>query len=168
MIMEEKELREKYKGVISLLTDKNITVSAMESCTGGLVASLLTDIPGASEVFKGGIVAYCNEAKIRYGVPEEVIGTYGVYSAQCAAAMAEAAASEFGTALGIGITGSLCTVDKNNSGSVPGTVYAAAAVKGSDPAAAVINADETERYLCKMLVASAVADMITDVCEIYG
>lgn len=160
--MEERELREKYRSVIFLLTKKSITVSAMESCTGGLVASLLTDIPGASEVFKGGLITYCNEAKLRYGVKKEIIDTHGVYSAQCAAAMAEAVSREFCTDLGIGVTGSLCTADKNNNDSVPGKVYAAVAVKGKDTVTAVISADEPERYLCKLTVASVIADMITE------
>lgn len=161
----EKEIREKYREIIKKLTEKSISISTMESCTGGLIASLLTDIPGSSDVVRGGLVTYCNEAKMHYGVPADVIATHGVYSAQCAAAMAEAVKAEFGTVMGIGVTGSLCTVDKNNSGSVPGTVYVALKIEGKDPLVAVVTADEPERYLCKLTVADAAADMILDVCD---
>lgn len=163
--MDVNRVREKYKEVITVLKEKGITVSAMESCTGGLVSSLLTDIPGASDAVKGGAVAYSNEAKIRFGVPEEIIALSGVYSPQCAAAMADSVSAFFGTEIGIGITGSLCTVDRNNSDSVPGTVYAAVKKGKGKILCICVSANDPERYLCKLTVADAVADMILDVCE---
>lgn len=77
-----------------------------ESCTGGLLAKLLTDIPGASNVFPGGIVAYQNEVKIGLlGVPEEIIEKETEVSAPCALAMADGAARKFSTDYALSTTG---------------------------------------------------------------
>lgn len=92
----------------------------MESCTSGLIASLITDTEGASAVFKGGFVAYSNEAKIKCGVPAGVIEKYGVYSRETAESMACACRTAFGTDIGIGITGSFANVDTANSDSIAG------------------------------------------------
>lgn len=68
------------------------TVGCAESCTGGLVAGAITDVPGSSAVLKGGVVAYWPEVKSDVlGVPEELIGRYGVVSEECAASMAQGA-----------------------------------------------------------------------------
>ena len=70
-------------------------------------------------------MSYCNEAKIRFGVPKSLIGTYGVYSAETAKAMAETAQKQFLTEIGIGVTGTFRNADPANSDSVPGKVYVA-------------------------------------------
>jgi len=77
----------------------------MESCTGGLLASTLTDVAGSSSYFMGGLVTYSEEAKRRYGVPAEVILEHGVVSEQTARAMAHAVREEMGADIGVGITG---------------------------------------------------------------
>ena len=66
------EVRGKFRAITHELIERKLTVTAMESCTGGQIASLLTDTEGSSEVFKGSLVTYSNEAKIRYGVPEDI------------------------------------------------------------------------------------------------
>jgi nicotinamide-nucleotide amidase len=88
-----------------LLTARGLTLGAMESCTGGLLASTLTDAPGASAYLKGAIVTYATEEKIRYGVPRQIIDEYGVISAECARAMASAAREALAVDIGVGITG---------------------------------------------------------------
>ena len=88
-----------------ILARQGLTLSTMESCTGGLLASTLTDIPGSSVYFKGGLVSYANEVKTDFGVGAEIIAAHGVISPEVADAMAEAARSRFGTDIGIGITG---------------------------------------------------------------
>jgi PncC family amidohydrolase len=80
------------------------TLSALESCTGGLVASTLTDVPGAG-YFLGGAVAYSPEAKVKFGVPADVMDRCGLVSREVALAMAESAAEWFGTDVGLGVTG---------------------------------------------------------------
>ncbi|MHC4145077.1 MAG: CinA family protein, partial [Planctomycetota bacterium] len=77
-----------------------------ESCTGGLLAKLITDIPGASEYFTQGWVTYSNQAKINeLGVAADLIEEYGAVSEQIAEAMARGARKEAGTDFAIGITG---------------------------------------------------------------
>ena len=85
---------------------KGKTLSTAESCTGGLLAKLVTDIPGASGIFPGGIVSYQNDIKINLlGVPKEVIDQKTEVSAECAKAMADGAARLFGTDYALSTTG---------------------------------------------------------------
>ncbi len=109
--------------VVRHLIRNRITISVMESCTGGLFASFLTDTEGASEIFSGSFVTYSNEAKVRCGVPEEVIRRFGVYSVETAAAMAAAAQAAYGAEIGVGITGTMANPDPHNADSVPGEVW---------------------------------------------
>lgn len=119
----EKKIRDKYQRITNKLIENNITITTMESCTCGLIASLLTDTEGASAVFKGASVTYCNEAKIQAGVPEPVIREFGVYSRETAEAMAKAAKDTFRADISIGVTGSFGNTDPNNADSVPGEVW---------------------------------------------
>ena len=112
-----------YGELVRTLIGKKKTIATMESCTGGQMASLLTDTEGSSAVFRGGFVTYCNEAKAFDGVPESVIEKFGVYSSETAAFMAEACRAKLGSDIGIGITGSFGNIDPNNSDSVPGEVF---------------------------------------------
>ncbi len=76
--------------LIELLKARNLTICSCESFTGGLFAALLTEIPGASAVFKGSVVSYTNDIKIRVvNVPSELIDNYGAVSEETAAAMAK-------------------------------------------------------------------------------
>ncbi len=95
----------------------------MESCTGGLLSSLLTDISGASEVFPCGLATYSNAAKVTAGVDAKLIEREGVYSAACAEAMARAVRKTYGTDYAIGVTGTLGRVDPANRDSTPGEVF---------------------------------------------
>jgi len=118
-----KDISGKYKSLTDLMIKRGLTIATMESCTSGLVACLITDTEGASAVMRGAFVTYCNEAKIMCGVPEETIKEFGVYSRETADDMAEAARNHFGTAIGIGITGTFGNVDLNNGDSIPGKIY---------------------------------------------
>jgi nicotinamide-nucleotide amidase len=89
-----------------LLRERGLKLAAAESCTGGLLAKLITDVPGSSEYFSAGWVTYSNEAKIRdLGVPEELIRQHGAVSEPVAGAMAAGAARRSGADAAIGITG---------------------------------------------------------------
>jgi nicotinamide-nucleotide amidase len=89
-----------------LLLDRKLTIAAAESCTGGLMLSRLTDIPGSSAYVLGGIVAYSNPLKVALaGVPATLIDTHGAVSEPVAAALAEGIRARTGAALGVGITG---------------------------------------------------------------
>ena len=86
--------------------DRRLTLSTAESCTGGLVAHLITEVAGSSRYFRGGVVSYSNEAKLELlEVPREVLEAHGAVSAQVARAMAEGAAQRFGSDLAIAVTG---------------------------------------------------------------
>ena len=79
--------------VVEHLRSLEKTVALAESCTGGLLADAFTDVPGASKVFAGSAVCYSNDAKINIlGIPESILAQHGAVSAECAAAMATAAA----------------------------------------------------------------------------
>jgi nicotinamide-nucleotide amidase len=88
------------------LTRLNHKVAVAESCTGGLIAHRLTEVPGSSAYFLEGAVTYSNEAKIRtLNVPTEVLETYGAVSTECAAAMAEGMRARSGADHAISVTG---------------------------------------------------------------
>jgi nicotinamide-nucleotide amidase len=92
--------------VVHLLREKRLTVSFAESCTGGLISKRITDIPGASEVFTGAVVAYDNMVKVRsLGVPEERLSSHGAVSAEVASDMAEGVRKSMGSDIGISTTG---------------------------------------------------------------
>ena len=92
--------------VVRLLKEKHLTISAAESCTGGMFAATLTSVAGASEILKASYVTYSNEAKTALvGVPAETIEKYGVVSAETAEAMAAGAKTAFGADIGISVTG---------------------------------------------------------------
>lgn len=92
--------------IVKILIDRNLTLSLAESCTGGMISSRITNIPGASKVFKGGITAYSNEAKMHLlSVNEETLVEYGAVSSQCASEMAEGCRKIFGTDFAVSITG---------------------------------------------------------------
>ena len=109
--------------VVKLLREKKMTLSAAESCTGGLIAKRLTDIPGASAAFRGGVVSYTNEVKHAVlGVPQELLDTYGAVSAPVAKAMAEGARRITGADLALSVTG-VAGPDKDDRGNEVGTVF---------------------------------------------
>lgn len=109
--------------IIKKLIATNTTISTMESCTSGLIASMITDTEGASAIFPGGYVTYLNETKVFIGVDENIIKKYGVYSNECAKAMAKTVKEKLHTDIAIGITGTTGNVDPNNADSVQGRVY---------------------------------------------
>lgn len=92
--------------VIDLCRTRGLTLATAESCTGGLVASRLTAVPGASDVFVGSVVAYANAVKqAGLGVPGDLIDTHGAVSAEVAAAMADGARRALGADVAVAVTG---------------------------------------------------------------
>jgi nicotinamide-nucleotide amidase len=92
--------------LFKLLLKRGKTLATAESCTGGLLAHRLTNVPGVSEVFLLGVISYSNEAKVKViGVEAEVIEAIGAVSAEVAIQMAEGIRNLAGSDLGIGITG---------------------------------------------------------------
>ena len=164
-VADEAAVRAKYRAITLRLIDQGRTITCMESCTSGLVASLITDTEGASAILKGAFVTYSNAAKVRQGVPAEIIDTYGVYSPQCAVGMAEACRAACEADIGIGITGSFGNVDPNNPDSVPGEVYFAIATRdGTHPCHCTVP-PQTSRLAYKLYMADVIVDQLPAVMD---
>jgi PncC family amidohydrolase len=106
------------------------TVATAESCTGGMVADTLTDVPGSSGYLLGGVVAYADAVKERQlGVPAEVIAAHGAVSAQVARAMALGARERLGATLAVSVTG-IAGPDGGSEAKPVGLTYLAVAGPG--------------------------------------
>ena len=113
--------------VLEGLKARRLTLGCAESCTGGLIAKRITDVPGASQVFKGGIVSYTNAVKANVlHVPEELLKQFGAVSAQVALAMARGARTALGCDLAVSSTG-VAGPDKDDRGNDVGTAFVAIA-----------------------------------------
>ncbi|HET8570200.1 MAG TPA: CinA family protein [Candidatus Limnocylindria bacterium] len=100
------ELSERMKGVQSRLLRAKRTVATAESCTGGLLASVLTEHGGSSDFYRGGAAVYSNDAKTSLvGVPPQLVHSHGAVSSVVAAALARGAREALGADIGLGITG---------------------------------------------------------------
>lgn len=110
---------------LHLCQARSLTLSAAESCTGGLIAKRLTDIPGASQTFLGGVVSYTNAVKQHVlGVPASLLETYGAVSAPVARAMAMGVRVLTGSDLALSVTG-LAGPAGDDRGNPVGTVFTA-------------------------------------------
>lgn len=123
-------LREKAVRLLELCRERRLRLSVAESCTGGLLAALLTDIPGSSDVFVGGAVTYSNKIKHHIlGVSSESLSAYGSVSPQVAREMAYGACTHFGTEVSAAITG-IAGPDGGSPEKPVGTVHIAASLQG--------------------------------------
>jgi nicotinamide-nucleotide amidase len=111
--------------VLKVMTERELLLGVMESCTGGLLASLLTDTPGSSLAFRGGLVSYATDLKEEWGVPREIIERHGVISVETARAMAQAARERLRADIGVGVTG--VAGPETQEGKPVGTVHIAVA-----------------------------------------
>lgn len=117
---------------LRLLKAQGLTLAAAESCTGGLIAKRLTDLPGASAAFKGGVVSYWSEVKHDIlGVPQDLLDTYGAVSEPVARAMARGVRALTGASLGVSVTG-VAGPDPDERGNPVGLVYVGLAWDGGD------------------------------------
>ena len=156
-VCDERLVREHYRLLTLKLIEKGLTISTMESATGGQIASLITDTEGASRIIKGAFVTYSNEAKIMQGVPANIIDEYSVYSKETALSMASSCQKIYNSDIGIGVTGTIGSVDsENRKNSVPGEVYFAICVGQESYSYLKIIPPQPNRLLYKLFV----ADMI--------
>lgn len=102
------------KNIVEYLIKNNKTISTMESCTGGFIASSITNIEGSSDIFNFGAITYSNLYKIKMGVDKDLIEKYSVYSKEVAMDMAKKISLYTNSSYGIGVTGKINKVDKNN------------------------------------------------------
>ncbi|MDD6826899.1 MAG: CinA family protein [Oscillospiraceae bacterium] len=164
---DENKIREDYKKLTKYLISKQLTVTTMESATSGLIASLITDTEGASAVFNGSFVTYSNEAKIKQGVPAEIIDKNTVYSKETAKAMAKAAFDTYNTDLSIGVTGTMGNTDPANpENSVPGQVHFGIKIKEDIYSYTVSLDAQSSRFAYKISAAKKLYDILAELLEI--
>ena len=125
------------KEIVNLLKKTNKTISTMESCTGGSIVNEITNIEGASDILKFSAITYSNEYKIKMGVSKDIIDKYSVYSIETANEMSKAISNYTNSDYGIGITGKLNRIDKNNPFGEDNIVYISIYIK------------ETNEYITK-------------------
>jgi nicotinamide-nucleotide amidase len=120
------------KTVIAKAKENGRTIATAESCTGGLISSCLTAVPGSSSVFICGFVTYANEAKTRLlGVPTDAITEFGAVSDLTAAAMAEGAVAHSGADLSVAVTG-IAGPEGGTPDKPVGLVFLSLAERGED------------------------------------
>ena len=126
-----KQLVDKAREVIEANRKAGRRIAVAESCTGGLVSAAITEVPGASDVFFGGIVSYSDEAKInRLKVGSDVIETFGAVSIATAWAMARGTLEASGADVAVAITG-IAGPDGGTPTKPVGTVFIGVAVAGT-------------------------------------
>jgi nicotinamide-nucleotide amidase len=115
-----------------LLRQRRLTIAVAESCSGGLLASRLTDVPGSSDYVESGVVCYSNRSKVEWlGVPEALIAEHGAVSEPVARAMAAGIRGRAGTGVGVGITG-IAGPGGGTAEKPVGTVAVAVALDGAE------------------------------------
>ena len=144
---------------LALLKEKGLTVGTAESCTGGLIAKLLTDLPGSSAVFRGGVVSYCDAVKAgALGVPYDLLDQYGAVSAQVAEAMALGAREALGCDIALSATG-VAGPDSDGRGNPVGLVYLGIAWAGGCHVA-VYQGGKVERERIRRQSAQTALDLL--------
>ena len=152
------------KRVVDRLKEKNKTISTMESCTGGGIVNSITNIEGASEVLKFSAVTYSNEFKIKMGVSSDIIDKYSVYSIETAMEMSKNISKFTSSNYGIGVTGKLNRIDKNNLYGSDNTVYISIYDKDLDKFYNYnINVDKPSRKENKDIVINLIIEKLLDI-----
>jgi len=104
----------KVNKLSKILIYNNETISTMESCTGGYIANILTNVENSSKIIKYSEITYCNEFKIKSGINKKTIDKYSVYSIEVAKEMSKCISDYTKSTYGIGITGKINKPDVNN------------------------------------------------------
>lgn len=150
--------------IVDKLILNNKTISIMESCTGGFVASSITNISGSSKIFKFGAVTYSNEYKIRMGVNEDVINEYSVYSIETAKEMSKKISDFTNSDYGVGVTGTINEIDPNNISKSISKVYLSVYIKSSDEyLTKCINTIKASRIENKEYITKNIVEMLRSV-----
>ncbi len=116
--------------MVRLLTERGLTLAVAESSSGGLIGHLLTEVPGSSLAFLGGVIAYHNRLKEQLGVPGAVLEREGAVSAGTAKAMAAGTRRQTGADIGLAVTG-IAGPTGGTEGKPVGLTYVALAAKGT-------------------------------------
>ena len=158
MPASDEELLELARRVGTACRERGIRIGAAESCTGGLVAYLITEVPGSSDYFVGGFVTYSNDLKTGLvDVPIDVLEAHGAVSAQVARAMADGARRRLSVDLAVAVTG-VAGPDGGTAAKPVGLTYVAVAdASGDDVRRHVWDSDRTGN---KRLSAAATLDLV--------
>ena len=149
------------KKIVNKLIKNNKTISTMESCTGGYLASEITNISGSSEILKFSAVTYSNEFKIKMGVSPKTIDKYSVYSMEVAREMSKSISDFTFSDYGVGVTGKLNRVDKNNLFGKNNIVYISIYDKCNDKYyTKKIVVENKDRRLCKKDITMVFKNML--------
>lgn len=155
------------KDIVNKLISLNKTISTMESCTGGLLASEITNIEGSSEIFKFGAVTYSNSFKIKLGVNNDIIDKYSVYSINVANEMSKTISTYTNSNYGIGITGKLNRVDKNNLYGEDNIVYISIYDKDNIKYYnSIVKVNKQNRLDNKLLVVNEVVNILNNILNV--
>ena len=151
-----------WSDITKMLIKLNYSISTMESCTSGLLATLITNESGASAIMKGAFVTYSNEAKIQQGVGANIIKDYGVYSTETAIDMAWNCKNAYHAYIGIGVTGVIDRIDPNNITDKK-NIYVAI-ILGSETRTFTFDLPDyvTDRFERKLIVANYIGNKFYD------
>lgn len=158
MVPTDEELLELARRVGAACRDRGLRIGTAESCTGGLVASVITEVPGSSDYFLGGFVTYSNDLKTGLvDVPADVLEAHGAVSAQVARAMADGARRRLAVDMAVAVTG-VAGPDGGTAAKPVGLTYVAVAdAEGDDVRRHVWDSDRTGN---KRLSAAAALDLV--------
>ena len=152
------------KDIVKKLIELNKTISTMESCTGGYIVNEITNIEGASDVLKFSAVTYSNEYKIKLGVDKNIIDKYSVYSIETAKEMSKKISDYTNSDYGIGITGKLNRVDKNNLVGSDNKVFISIYDKENDKyIESIIEVDKTTREENKRVILNQIIKELNNI-----
>lgn len=152
------------KELVENLIKQKKQIATMESCTGGAIVNAITNVEGASEILKFSAVTYSNEFKIKMGVSEETINKYSVYSMETADEMSKAISVFANSDIGIGITGKIMKIDKQNPFGANNEVFISIYNKGKDnyTQKKIIVKEET-RVKNKDFILNTIIEMLNEV-----
>ena len=156
----DQELLDLAQRVAAACRERGIRLGTAESCTGGLVGHVITEVPGSSDYFSGAVVTYANEMKIALAdVPAAVLEAHGAVSAQVARAMADGARRRLGVDVAVAVTG-VAGPDGGSAAKPVGLTYVAIAdATGDDVRRFVWDADRTGN---KRLSAAAALELVVE------
>ncbi len=158
--MFDRRLLHKAKEVLDACREGGLKLATAESCTGGLIAAVLTDVPGSSAVFERGFVTYSNEAKAEaIGVAMELIEGHGAVSEQVARAMAEGALSRSHADIAVAVTG-IAGPEGGTADKPVGLVHFACARREHQTQAAVLRFGDQGREKIRQLSVLTALDMV--------
>jgi nicotinamide-nucleotide amidase len=156
------EMRDRATALLDAYKTAGLTIATAESCTGGLIAGLLTDIPGSSSVVERGFVTYSNEAKSEcLGVPADTLLAHGAVSEATARAMAEGALAASRADVAVSVTG-IAGPGGGSAEKPVGLVHLACARRGGETRHRVVRYGDLGRSMVRLRTVADALDLLED------